>query len=224
MSGDFWVDVINGVIAFALGGFVAVGELVSRYRDDPLRAVMSVPAALYVALNGLASVAAFALIRRMDWTFGAPEASVVVWQVLVAGFGAIALFRTSLFNVTVGDQVIGVGPSVVLNVILTAADREVDRKRAIYRIDSVAEVMRRFPFEQADALRLVCFEAMQNASPADRDAVSNVVRDLRDPLNASVPDHVKSFVLGLSLMTLVGETALRRAVRAVSPADSSVTA
>lgn len=205
---------VNYLIAFLIGALVAVGELVSRYKDDPVRAVYSVPAGVYVAVNGLASAGALALIHIFNWNFGATDGQIRIIQVLVAGFGAIALFRTSLFNVTVTDQVIGVGPSVLLNVILTAADRAVDRRRALDRSQKVAEIMKDVSFEKsADSIRLFCFGLMQNALPAEKDAIVTTISNLRDPLNNSVPDQVKSYIFGLSLLGLVGEKVLRDSVR-----------
>lgn len=212
----------NVVLAYfavtLIGSLVAIAELISRYRDDPARAVFSGPASLYVVVNGAASAGALYVAREMDWSFGAPDGVVDLWQVLGAGFGAIALFRTSLFNATIGDQVIGVGPSVVLNVLLSAADRAVDRKRAKVRMAAVSEIMKDFDFAHADSLRQFCLSSMQNAQQSDRDEVSSTIRDLRDQLNAGVPDAVKSLILGLALVNIVGDDALREALRRIEPA------
>lgn len=205
--------VVDYVAVFLIGAFVAVGELTSRYKDDPVKAIYSVPAGLYVTVNGLASVGALGLAHVFDWSFGASNDQIRLTQVLVAGFGALALFRTSLFNVTVGNQVIGVGPSVLLNVILTAADRAVDRGRALDRSQTVAEIMQDVSFEKsADSIRLYCSELMQNALPAEKDAVTAMISQLRDPLNSRVPDQVKSYIFGLSLLGLVGEKVLKDSI------------
>jgi len=70
-------------------------------------------AAVYLAINALASFAAFALTRLFGWDFGfsgSPQARDWV-QCLVAGFGAMVLFRSSLFTVRAGDREIGFGPA-----------------------------------------------------------------------------------------------------------------
>jgi hypothetical protein len=203
--------------AFLIGALVAVGELVSRYKDNPVRAIYSVPAGVYVAVNGLASAEALALIHIFNWNFGATDGQIRIIQVLVAGFGAIALFRTSLFNVTVTDQVvIGVGPSVLLQVILAAADRAVDRRRALDRSQKVAEIMKGVSFDEScDSIQLFSIGLMQNALPAEKDAIATTISTLRDPLNKDVPDQVKSYIFGLSLLGLVGEKVLRDSVKQV---------
>ncbi len=195
--------------AAALGMLVAVAELVSRYRDDPWTAIASLPASLYVAVNAMAAVSAFLLIRAFGWEFGASSNTLLITQILVAGFGAAALFRTSFFNVTAGDQVIGIGPSAVLNVILTAADRAVDRRSARLRSEATSASMQGVPFEHgANALALYCFAAMQNASRDEVQAVEDRIALLRDVKNDGIPDQVKSYVFGLTLATVVGDKVL----------------
>jgi hypothetical protein len=195
-----------------LGILVAVAELVSRYRDDPWSSLASWPAGLYVVVNATASVSALLLIRAFGWDFGASGATLLLTQVLVAGFGAAALFRTSFFNVTAGDQVIGIGPSAVLNVILSAADRAVDRRSAHSRSEATSESMQGISFKYgADALAMYCFAAMQNASKDEVQAVENRIALLRDPKHDAIHDQVKAYVLGLSLATIVGNEVLRDA-------------
>lgn len=211
MNIPLFVDFIS---VFLIGMLVAVGELTSRYKDDPIKAIYSIPAGIYVAVNGLASLGALALAHVFNWSFGAADGQVRITQVLLAGFGAIALFRTSLFNLTVENQVVGAGPSVLLNVILTAVDRAVDRGRALDRSQQVTEIMNDVSFDKsADSVKLFCFELMQNALPAEKDVITAMISNLRDPLNKGVPDQVKSYIFGLSLLGLVGEKVLRDAIQ-----------
>jgi len=207
------LSLVAYISAFLIGAVVAVGELTSRYKDDPVKAIYSVPAGVYIAANGFASVGALAFTHIFGWSFGATDGQIRVIQVLVAGFGAIALFRTSLFNVTVEDQVIGVGPSVLLNIILTAADRAVDRRRALDRSQKVVDIMKNVSFdESAGSIQLFCIELMQNALPAEKNRIAQTVSTLRDKLNDDVPDQVKSYVFGLSLLGLVGEKVLSQSI------------
>jgi hypothetical protein len=211
-------SLVDFISVFLIGSLVAVGELTSRYKDDPAKAIYSVPAGVYVVINGLASLGALALAHVFSWNFGATGGQIRITQVLVAGFGAIALFRTSFFNVTVENQVIGAGPSILLNVILTAVDRAVDRRRALDRSQKVTAIMKDVSFNNdADSISLFCFELMQNALPADKDVVTALISKLRDPLNKGVPDQVKSYIFGLSLLGLVGEKVLRDAIQRLQP-------
>ena len=157
------------VLAFILGALVATGELASRYKDAPTRALRSLPGAIYLAVNGLGSVAALALIMAFGVNFGGLQGnSLRAAQILTAGIGSVAFFRTSLFNVTVGDSTIAIGPNVLLVVILTPLDRGIDRKRARMRSQNVARIMKDFNFaDGASSLTKYCLEGlMQNATPA----------------------------------------------------------
>jgi hypothetical protein len=205
--------VIATLLAALFGALLAISELVSRYRDDPARAVFSWPASLYVGLNVAASAGAFGMIRTFGWDFSLGSSSALPTQVLVAGFGSAALFRSSLFNVTIGDQVLGVGPSAVLNVVLAAADRAVDRKRAQLRSELTRKAMAGVSFEtEAESLAMYCFAAMQNTSQAELKAINDKVLQLQDPRQAKVPDQIKAFILGLVLQAVVGDRVLREAV------------
>ena len=58
-----------------IGGGVGAGELIARYRDAPSRALGTIPAWIYIALNIAASIAAFGLIIGFGWDLGADDAS-----------------------------------------------------------------------------------------------------------------------------------------------------
>ena len=212
-SRTYWEFLAAG----ALGALVAIAELVSRYRDDPAAALISLPAVIYVGVNAAAAVGALYLIHAFNWSFGAVGGTLGLTQVLVAGFGSAAVFRSSLFNVTAGDQVVGIGPSAVLNVILAAADRAVDRQRAAIRAETAAEIMKDFSFADADSLLRYSVATMQNISSDEATVIENQIARLRDAANAQVSDSVKSYILGLCLLTITGRKVLERAVQQINP-------
>lgn len=200
-----------------LGAGVAVGELVSRYRDEPVRALATFPAVLYVALNALASLGALALVRAFDWKLGATGTAsdeAVRWtQTLVAGFGALALFRSSLFVVRVGDKDVGVGPSAFLQNVLDAADRGIDRNRANARSRLVGDVMKGISFEKAH-LSLPAYSLGLLQNPA-ADTQAQLGRQIETLRTSKMPDSAKVLILGLLLMNVLGGAVLRSAVSAL---------
>jgi hypothetical protein len=205
---DYW----PAFVACLLGGLLAIAELVARYRDDPAAAVLSWPAAVYVGVNAAAAGVALYIIHVFSWTFGADGSAREAVQVLSAGLGSAALFRASVFNVTAGDRVIGIGPSEILNVILTAADRAVDRRRALIRATRAAQIMAGLTFEgSAEALLAYCVATMQNVTPDEARVVEAKISALRDHKNDAVHDTVKLYILGLSLLSLVGDHVLEKA-------------
>ncbi len=169
-----WLDY---AIVAILGALVGGGELVSRYRDSPAGALRSRPAAFYIALNSLPSLAALFISRVFHWQFGVTSGDAAVrWtQVCVAGAGAMALFRSSLFTVHTGDREIGVGPSSFLQVFRAAADRAVDRLRARDRSLDVSHLMEGIAYDKAAHGRTAyCLALMQNVPDEDQVALNQI--------------------------------------------------
>jgi len=206
---------IDFAAAGALGCLVALGELVSRYRDSPRRALLgSVAAWFYCLLNGTAAVLALALMEVFHIDFGQKGDALEWTRVLTAGVSAIAFFRTSIFTVRVGGQDLGVGPVSFLQVILGAVDRAVDSRRASGRAQEVDSLVAGLSFEKAFvALPAYCLALMQNLSADDQKRLGESVLALRE---MAMPDSVKLRILAAYLMNAVGPDALQSAVRSLA--------
>lgn len=198
-----------------LGGLVGSAELISRYRDAPVRALYNLPAAIYIALNLAASLAALKLIHIYDWRFGiAATGEGLRWaQVSIAGTAAIALFRTSLFTVHAGDRDIGVGPSSFLQIFREASDRAVDRLRAKDRGEKVSKLMEGIAYDKAnEGLPPYCLALMQNVPDAEQVKLAESLKLLS---GAAIDPAVKVRILGLQLMNVVGPNVLIAAVESL---------
>jgi len=192
------------------GGLVGLAELISRYRDQPLSAVTSGPGFGYIAINASASLGALILIFAFDWKFGASGDAVLATQLLVASFGAMALFRTSLFTVRAGDQDIGIGPSSLLTIILEACDRGVDRVRAKERAWEVARVMIDVSYERAEApLPAIAVGLMQNLPDSNQAELGVDLERLHKASGLSA--DAKALLLGLVIADQVGPYVLEAA-------------
>jgi hypothetical protein len=204
-------DAMDIALVFAVGGLVGIGELVSRFRDEPGRAVMSFPGALYITVNGLASIIALVALRTFGWEPAEDAAQQTrLLHILTAGLGAMAVFRSALFTVRVSGTDIGVGPVAFLQIMLAAIDRGVDRKRARERADRVIRIMHGLTFDQLVlALPAFSIALMQNLAPEDVDAIGDGVKQLND---RQMPDEAKVLNLGLVLMNYVGEGVLEESV------------
>lgn len=206
------------LVVFGLGAAAGTAELVSRYRDDPVRAISSGPAIFYVGINALGSLVALHLLAVFgdEATFPKlstlePGTGTLVKAALLAGFSALLFFRTSLFKLHVGDSDLSIGPAIVLDTLLTAADRAVDRILAAPRAKAVRDIMKGISFERAAiALPAHCFVLMQNVSSDETQKINGLVRELRTM--TQMPDSVKAQNLGLALLNIVGELVLKAAV------------
>src|SRR5205807_1037822 len=67
-------------------------------------------------------------------------------QVLLAGFGAMAFLRTSVFTLRVANHDVGIGPSALVQSLLRAVDSAVDRLRALNRDQVVTTTMAQVSF------------------------------------------------------------------------------
>jgi hypothetical protein len=209
-----WAILADSLVAGFFGVLVGVGELVSRYRDAPASALKTRSAVLYMALNALAAVVAIGLMKAFGWTFGATDPQALRWmRVLAAGFGSMALFRTSLFTIRAGDQDVGIGPISFLQVVLGATDRAVDRVRARDRANVVKKIMAGIDFDKAyQALPAYAFALMQNLPETDQTLLGRQVGLIT---KAEMKGEVKTLMLGLALMNLVGEDVLLAAVESL---------
>jgi len=196
-----------------LGATVGTAELLSRYRDAPSWVLLSVPGIVYIALNVSASLLALGVIQAFDWEFGATGDAVAATQVLVAGLGSMALFRSSLLTVKVGSDDVGIGPSSVLSVLMAASDRAADRLRAADRAGRVREIMGDVSYVKAkEALPTVSVALMQNLSAAEVAALNLDIDGLE---SSDLPDYTKALLLGLKITNMVSTEVLSAAKRSL---------
>lgn len=199
----------------AFGAMIGASELVARYRDAPERALGTLAGIFYMAINASASMAALRLMEIFGWLSEGTEMQLVTTRVLVAGFGAMAFFRSALFMRRVGDQDLLIGPINFLQTILTAIDRAVDRVRGDSLSRRAMTLMAGVDFDKA-VLTLVpfCADAMQNMTAEDEDAL---VKESEDILNRKIDPNAKAMLLGIALMKIVGEGVVDSAVTALGP-------
>jgi hypothetical protein len=204
------------ILVGLLGGTVGIGELLSRYRDAPIKALLSPPATAYVLLNAAAAVLALVLGRHFE--FLSDQREPIAWaQVLSAGLGAMVVLRSSVFQIRVGDgqdrQDVAVGPSSFLQSLLDAADRAVDRLRAQERAWAVASMMQNVSTAKAlDLLPPYLSALMQNLNPDEESNFDERIQKLRDGPGGA---ELKAHRLGLIAMNYMGEGVLRAAIESL---------
>ena len=203
--------------AALLAGAAGASELAARYRDDPLRALRSWPAILYLALNAVTALAAaFLLVRFAPSQFAPSGRPDIVQIALTAGFGSLAVMRLSVVRLKVGADEISVGPALVIEQVLKVVDRGVDRHLAAHRATVADALADRIDFaNQGMPLVVTCIALLQNASAEEQTRLIDVARGLAG--RADLPARVKSISLILALLGVVGEKVLRAAVASVTP-------
>jgi hypothetical protein len=206
----------NQLAVAVLGGLVGFTELAQRYRDDPMGPVFAFPGLLYVAINAGASVAALWFVQYVDGGVAAASTAsfpTAIKHVLLAGFGAMAFFRSAFFTVRIGDRDFPVGPAALLQVLLNISDRAYDRDRAADRSKEVGRIMAGISFERAkQTLPAYCLQLMQNVGKEEAD---KLVADVQQLDASAMSPRSKSNNLGLLVMGVVGRRTLDAAVNAL---------
>lgn len=198
-----------------LAGAVGFAELMGRYKDDPLRLLGADPTVAYVGLNVAAGIAALALVQAFG-VFDVSRPNREIFEVLLAGFGAIAFFRSSLFTARIGNADIGIGPSVVLASLLDSSERMINRSQARNRADDAELIMRGIDFSKAYiALPLMCFTIYERLSDDEQKQAQKLIADLKS--SPALSDEQRSIILGVYLIRIVGHDVLARAVAALGP-------
>ncbi|HAX71057.1 MAG TPA: hypothetical protein DCY14_15695 [Anaerolineae bacterium] len=206
-----WIDYFAVLLLGAMIGFV---EILARYKDAPFKVAFSPPGLLYIFINAGVSGLALWGVRLFGIEFGSnpnwSEEAVRWLQVGVSGLSAMTLFRSSLFNFRVDEQDISVGPNAILQILLVAVDKEVDRLRGSQRARIVEDAMEGITFEDA-VLNLppVILGLMQNLTDKDR---NEIVNSVEKSLQSKAPERSKTMTLGLSFINVVGEDILKAAI------------
>jgi hypothetical protein len=199
------------LIVIVAASVVGLAELIARYRSNPAYVLRhSLAAWLYIALNGGAGAGALALIRAFGWFTSSPHST--LWRVLIAGFGAIAFFRSSLFKTKIGTADVDVGPSVVLGALLDACDRAVDRTSAaeISKCVSDANMQGLDPTQVLFTLPVLSLALMQNFSPSDQAQLGAELAKIRE--DKSLTDQTKMRAAVIQLAKYLGPALVKKVI------------
>lgn len=209
---------MNYIYVFFLGCLVGGAELTSRHSDHRLTAMFTGPSLAYLFLNGLLSLSALCLLDRLHpaWAgFGddghKPDD---LRLVLIAGFGAAAFFRSSLFKLKTPDGDVAVGPALIFDTFLGIIDESVDRTIARKRLLEVSQIMLGVDFDKAAKnLPTFCFAALHRLTPDAQQQFAFQLKQLIDTPGLS--PKVKAVSLGLSIMNLTGKPVLEKAIESL---------
>lgn len=195
-----------------LSGLVGFTEIAQRYQDRPLRLLTVPPALVYIYINIAAGIGAYGLVEEFQ-VFKPDSDHAMVYRVLLASFGAVAFFRSSLFTARVGDVDVEVGPATLLKGLLSMTDQLINRWQATARVDVSAMIMREVSFEKAKGiLTSLCLTSVQYITEEQQKDCATAVLEMDGRLQ---DDRQKSLLLGSYLIQLVGPDVVKRAVIAL---------
>jgi hypothetical protein len=190
----------------AIGAAVGAGEIVARYTDAPLAALMSREGGGYLLLNAIAAAIALALVRSLEWSFGEP---VRLWQVVVSGLGAMTVLRSSVVAVERGGEKIEVGPAALMQSFLDAADSAIGRARAPGRGAKVVELLEGLDYEEVRNGVLFTCQQLARLNSARSAQLAARVSEVESQTAAA---ELKRYMIGLELLDFFGRKTLKQAV------------
>jgi hypothetical protein len=194
-----------GSATFLFGTLVGFAEILSRYRDEPLLATFTNSGMCYLAINGTISTLAFVILRRYPTQVFSGLNNDLFLTAIVAGFGAMAVFRSKLFSFKANDGTeVPIGPAIVLDTVLKMIDHKIDRRRATERQTRVFNSMFEFRDFNATADYMeASLNSFQNLSEDDKRAISEGIKDLKTRTNW--PELLRCLALGFAFLTVAGD-------------------
>ncbi|PRP97693.1 hypothetical protein ENSA5_32000 [Enhygromyxa salina] len=198
---------MDWVLAFAIGMGTALVELLSRYRDEPIKVIATSQFAwVYLLLNGLMALGAHAILLDSELTSTETTTSRLGLSV-GSGLSAALVLRARVFTARLGDEQVSIGPGYVVDQLLGIIDAQIDRRRALQRVSIVVEVMdgKDFDGSRIHASTMIT-GSRQNLSLQDQKDLANQIREVVD---RKIPDHEKSYALGFILLDFMGEAFLK---------------
>lgn len=158
--------------------------------------------------------------------------SAQIYNILLAGFGGAAFFRSSIMRTRVGEKDVSVGPGLVIDTLLGALDREVDRVRAAQRSQRVEDLLGAITLrDAAEIIVPYCIELMQNLTSEERMAIREKLdqaqKDLVSQDDGEEVSPIKPITLCLNVVEFVGFAVLEKAIktlRALGVMDTFATA
>lgn len=205
-------DIVEYVACVTLGCVVAATELLGRYRDSPRQIAHMAAFWAYLAINGAVSALALALARANGWTFGlGAMTSANAARVAVSGAAGLAVLRSGIALIRIGDREVPAGPGALITGLLVVIERVIDRTQARDRSATAARCMKGVSFDRAfKVLPKHCLLLLRNATPDETQALAAAVAEIAE--DGSSSDQAKAYNLGIALINFAGPEVLNGAV------------
>jgi hypothetical protein len=209
---DLPIQLRYSLLATVFGATVAASEIVSRYRDEPMQALTSTPASIYLLVNAAVSGLVYGLLTKYSGTIIPSLAGDPLMRSVVAGFGAMAILRTKFFTYrTEGGEEVGIGPDAAVSAFLNAADRGIDRLRASRRLWLVTqEAENTFRPEVGGDFLQISLAAFQNLSTEEKAEFAQIIEDMK---SAPYPPSLKLRAISYGLLGIAGERSFKEVMR-----------
>ena len=190
---------------FLLGMVTAFAEIISKFRDEPIKALRMPHALLYHLLNG--AIAAFAL--KVLVVFSGPDVIADTQQqlkaVVISGLGSMLIMRSKLFNIKVAGEDVSFGPEQIINIYFRFMEAAIDRLRAQDRIEFVKSKLGNINPVKVFDYAVTMLLASQALDDKARKECIEGVKALKDGEFKDLSPKLRSYRLGFLLLDNMGE-------------------
>jgi hypothetical protein len=205
-----------------IGSMVGLAELLLKYRDEPMDALFDLAGGTFVLLNGAFAALALFLVEY----FGAQsplvapkgpdgkpvQVSDTVVRVLLTGLGAMVVLRGKLLTVPgLNNTTIEIGFAPLVESVLSAVNRTIDRKRAITRLTLVAPLAREMApltFAKVAPHLRTGLQALQTLEKERQESVLANIKRLEEDTKSG--DVAKLEAAGYDLLNNFGDACFRK--------------
>ncbi|MCP4344173.1 MAG: hypothetical protein GY795_01435 [Desulfobacterales bacterium] len=180
---------------------VAIAELFSKFKDEPLYILKKLPAWFYILMN--ISISCICLyILTQTTLFDTADQLEGIKASVTAGLGSVVLMRSKFLKVNVNGKETAIGPEFIINVCLETLERAIDRDRACIRKDLVEKCMADIDYEKALEYTITTMIASsQTTSPQ----TTKELMERAEDIEKITGDIEKSFALGYLVLDNMGE-------------------
>jgi hypothetical protein len=192
--------------AFTVGMLAAFVEIITKFPDEPLKSLGTTEALIYHAVNG--GIAAFSLWVLVLFKVSSQTDLDKLKIVLAASLGSMAVMRSKLFNVKVGEEDISVGPEQIVKVFFRFMEESIGRVRALSRINFVTEVMNNLNFQNIRTHTIAMLDSVQTLSVERKTDLETKMSRISEA--EPQEPQLKSYLLGFLLLDAMGEAFVRR--------------
>jgi len=235
MSAEFLSELPGYLGVTLLGVLLGACELIPRYKDAPFRVLRLPVAQSYLALNGAVALVAYVLANQFGWTVhlsgsGADGPSSTLATVLASGLGAMMLLRSAVIKIPGSDNEQSVGLAALVEILLRALDRQIDRENAVRRGAVVQTLRARIPWtlpefvfvEFGRALVSRCLSLMQTVTDEEQEQLADLLTLLDGDPQLDEAARIDGLLWGL--LDLAGGDLLETAVRMTVEPDAGESA
>lgn len=183
---------INILIVIGIGFLTGTLELIQRYPETKYLVKKQVLpfALLYGVFNGMVALIALLFIWHFKEIDFLSLESINLVYICTAGFGGMAILRSSFFTIKVNGQDVNVGLAQFVTIIMTAFDRKISTERAPIKYDEIVELAKGLNFKDMLSIISQCDVFTKHITSDTRDDLIDVYNEVRDNAELSEEDKV----------------------------------